>query len=75
MGEQRNNNGRQSTRHYTDFLVSTPTFWIGMGSVFNIAGCYFDFNYSRSSEEADRKALECDRDMIVQDFKDTLSFS
>lgn len=44
----------------------------GMGSVLNISGKYFDFNYSKSDSEADAKAIASDWGMIGQDFQQVL---
>lgn len=53
----------------TDFLFPTPSFLIGMGSVFNIAGNYYKFNYSNSNKEADSKAIFSDWKIVGQDLK------
>ncbi len=44
-------------------LYSTPSFLIGLGSIFNLAGDYFNFNYSKTGCEADAKAIK--KDWIV----------
>jgi hypothetical protein len=54
-------------KYRTDFLFPTPSFLIGAGSVFNIAGNYFNFNYSSSDKEADNKAIMSDWGVIGQD--------
>lgn len=41
-------------------LVSKQTFVSGMGSVFNLRGSYFNYNYSKSALEADQNALKRD---------------
>ena len=43
-----------------DFLFSDMNFMTGMGSVFNIPGNYYQFNWSDSDEEADEKAIRSD---------------
>jgi hypothetical protein len=53
----------------TDFLFSRPSFLIGAGSVLNIAGNYFSFNYSKSDIAADHKAIESDWGTIGQDIE------
>ena len=58
---------RQSSR-----LYASPDFIIGLGSIFNIAGNYFDYNYSKTGAEADRKAIKRDWEMLGHDFKSTL---
>lgn len=53
----------------TDFLVSSPSMLGGMGTVLNIGGNYYDYNYSKSESEADRRALASDWGMVLQDFR------
>ncbi len=53
----------------TQFLAATSTFMIGMGSVLNIAGNYFQYNFSSTPEEADRLALENDWAVVGQDIR------
>jgi len=53
----------------TDFLVSTGSFLIGAGSVINISGNYFQYNYSKSGEEADKCALYRDWRAVGQDME------
>ena len=47
-------------KYKTDFLLPKNNFWVGLGSLLNIAGSYFDYNYSKSDIEADNKALLSD---------------
>lgn len=56
---------------HTGYLFSRPSFLSGLGSVLNLAGNYFEYNYSKSSNETDRKALQSDWKSIGQD----ISFS
>lgn len=56
------------TKYRTTFLLPKNDFWIGFGSVLNIAGNYFDYNYSNSDNDADRKALFSDWFMVGNDF-------
>lgn len=44
----------------TDFLLPKNNFFVGMGSVLNLAGNYFEYNTSSSEVEADKKALYSD---------------
>ena len=53
----------------TDFLFSNPTSLQGAGTVFNIAGNYYDYNYSETPAEADRRALQNDWGMVGKDFR------
>ena len=54
-------------RYKTNRLFHRTSVFDGIGSVINIAGNYFDFNYSNSGEEADRKAIENDWGVIGDD--------
>jgi len=56
-----------NSNYTTDFLTSSGSFLIGMGSVLNIGGNYFNYNSSSSPEEADIKALQMDWNMVGQD--------
>ena len=59
-------------KYKTTFLFRRTSFLIGCGSVFNVSGNYFVFNYSKSGLQADAKAIENDWDVIGQDLKDTI---
>ena len=59
-------------KYRTDFLFSSPSFIQGMGTVLNLAGHSYDFNYSNSPQEADFKAIRNDWGMIGQDFRSIL---
>lgn len=52
----------------TDFLFSRPTFWVGVGSAFNMWGNYFAYNASKSAQEADRRAIACDIAVVKEAF-------
>lgn len=54
-------------KYRSDYLFSAPSFSIGAGSVFNIAGNYFQFNYSHSDVEADAKAILSDWGVVGND--------
>ncbi len=56
-------------KYRTDFLFPKSNFWIGMGSIMNVRGSYFEFNYFRTDEEADSKAIEADWGVIGQDLE------
>jgi len=57
----------RKVRFRTLHLAPSPSFLVGAGSVLNIAGNYFEFNYSSSAREADSKALLSDWGVIGQD--------
>jgi len=58
-------------KYHTDFLFANGDFIIGAGSVLNIAGNYYEFNYSETPKEADKKAIHCDWGVIGQDIMET----
>ena len=57
----------------TTFLLPKNNFWIGLGTVLNLFGLYFIYNYSETSEEADTQAMICDWVMVGNDFKKVLN--
>jgi len=59
-------------KYKTTFLFVKPKLFIGIGSIFNIYGNYWMFNYSKSGGEADAKALENDWGVIGQDIKEAI---
>ncbi len=54
-------------KYRTDFLFPRTNMLIGAGSIFNLAGNYFEFNTSKTEQEADFKALENDWGVIGMD--------
>lgn len=48
-------------------MFPKTSFLIGAGSVLNIAGNYFDFNYSESDKQADYKAIASDWNAVGDD--------
>ena len=64
-----NNMKKRKKAHRTTRLLPKNNFMVGLGSVLNIAGSYFDYNYSKSDAEADRKALTSDWMSVGEDFK------
>ena len=60
---------KKNKSYRSDFLFSTPSFLIGTGSVLNIAGNYFSFNYSSSDRQADTKAISSDWGVIGGDIE------
>lgn len=53
----------------TPFIFSTPSFFTGMGSVLNIGGNYYVFNYSQTKSETDLKGISSDWEMVGQDIR------
>lgn len=58
--------------YQTDFLTA-DSFLIGVGSVINLAGYYFKYNYSDSSDRADAIAIANDWKMVGQDIQNSIS--
>lgn len=58
---------RKSKKYHSDFLFPTSSFLIGAGSILNIAGNYFTFNYSSTDLEADTKAIQSDWGVVGND--------
>jgi len=54
-------------------LIPNRGFIVGMGSVFNLGGNYFDYNYSRSPEAADFKAIKRDWELVGHDLSQAFS--
>ena len=51
-------------RYKTDFLLPKSSVITGMGSIMNIVGNYFEFNYS---DNPDKKAIENDWGVVGND--------
>jgi hypothetical protein len=60
---------KKNKSYRSDFLFTTPSFLIGAGSVLNIAGNYFSFNYSSSDRQADTKAISSDWGVVGSDIE------
>jgi hypothetical protein len=56
----------------SDFLLPRNNFFVGMGSVLNLGGNYFEYNTSKSDIEADKKALSSDWWNVGNDIKTAL---
>lgn len=57
---------------HTDYLTAN-SFLIGMGTIFNLYGSYFKYNYSRTSQEADKIAIANDWHIVGQDIKNCVA--
>jgi hypothetical protein len=51
---------KRNIKNRTSFLLQKNDFLVGIGSVLNISGSYFEYNYSKSDKEADYKAIYSD---------------
>lgn len=65
--------GKRNRRNYESGLYSghlypEANFWYGVASVFDLFGLLDDYNYSRSSEEADARGLQSDYYAVANDF-------
>ncbi len=61
---------KKSELYSSDFLFADTNFLIGMGSVLNLAGNYYEFASSVNEWEADAKALRNDWGMVGVDLKE-----
>jgi hypothetical protein len=57
----------------TDFLVPASSFLVGVGSLLNIAGNYFEYNHSSTTSQADLRALSSDWAIVGQDIRHAMS--
>lgn len=64
---------KRKRQYHTDFLFPNSGFLMGAGSVFNIAGNYFEFNYSSADQNADEKAISNDWGVIGEDLAAIMS--
>lgn len=55
-------------KNTTDNLLPKRSFLTGVSSILNLSGSV-KFSYSKTPEEADRKAIKSDWDMVGQDFR------
>jgi len=53
----------------TGFLFDKTGFLRGIGSIFDFCGDYYEFNTSKTAEEADKKALKSDWQNVGEDIK------
>lgn len=60
---------KRIVKYRTDYLLPKNNFWVGMGSTLNLAGSYFEYNYSKSEMEADLKALASDWGNVGEDIR------
>lgn len=60
-------------KYRTDVLFPRTSFLIGAGSIFNLAGNYFEFNSCSSSAKADSLAIENDWGVIGNELRDVVS--
>ncbi len=61
------------SKYRTDILFPRTNMRIGAGSIFNLAGRYFEFNRSLSTYDADNLALLNDWGVVGNDLRNTIS--
>lgn len=61
-------NSKQDS-YCTGFLFSDPSFFKGAGTIFNVWGNYYTFNYSHTNEEADERAIASDWRIVGKDLR------
>lgn len=62
-------------RYKSNLIFPRTSMLIGLGSILNISGNYFEFNYSNSEKEADMKAIENDWGVIGNDILEAINTS
>jgi len=62
----------KKSSYCTDFLFSRTNYLIGAGSIIALMGNYYDFNYSKSSKDADIRAIRSDWRVIGNDLRGAL---
>lgn len=60
---------RKMKRYRTIRLFHRTSVLHGIGSIFNVVGNYYHFNYSNSGQDADRKAIEYDWGVVGNDIR------
>ena len=58
----------------SSIVFPTNSIWSGLGSVFNVAGKYFDYHTSNSEMQSDKKALLRDWEMVGNDIKNAETY-
>ncbi len=58
-----------SEKNYTGFLFTTPSYWTGAATVFNLGGNFYEYNTCESGEEADKIAIANDFMIVGNDLK------
>lgn len=66
---------KKSAIKKTNFSLPKNSFIIGLGSVVNIFGGYFEYNTHQSPKEIDTKALQSDWQSVGEDIKKSLNES
>lgn len=56
----------------SDFLFASPSFWQRAASVLDIGGTLVQYNGSRTTEEADKRAIASDWAVTGKDIKDAI---
>ena len=59
-------------KYITNYLLPKNNLLVGMGSVFNVAGNYFDYNYSKTGKQSDFTAIMSDWKNIGDDIRKSI---
>lgn len=59
----------QAIRQYSRYLVPSPSFFSGIGRIFDFSGSLNVYNYSKNGTEADMKAAYLDWAAVGQDLR------
>ena len=60
---------KRKVRYKTSHLLPKNNFLVGMGSILNLAGSYFEYNYSKSGNLADFRAIMSDWENVGEDIR------
>lgn len=59
----------KKVKYKMHFALPKNNFFVGLGSVLNIAGSYFEYKKTKSPKDEDFNALSSDWEIIGEDFK------
>lgn len=60
-------------KSFSNFLFPDYSFISGAGTVINLAGNFYDINYSKDENEADQIAMKNDFAMVGQDIREAIN--
>jgi hypothetical protein len=61
---------KRNIKYRTDHLLPKNNFLVGMGSILNLAGSYFEYNYAKSGKSADFRAIMSDWENVGEDIRE-----
>lgn len=59
----------KNKNYFTNLLMAKSHFIIGVGSIFNILGSYYEYHHSKVDKDPDYKALASDWKTVFEDIK------